>query len=102
VRRALGAVSLAHRADHLPSELSGGEAQRVAIARALVRDAELVLADEPTGNLDSTTEAEIADLLFSLPGQGRALVLVTHDEALARRADRRIQMRDGRVVEATS
>ena len=98
VRRALASVSLGHRTDHLPSELSGGEAQRVAIARALVRDAELVLADEPTGNLDSATEAEIADLLFALPREGRALVLVTHDEALARRADRRIQMRDGRVV----
>lgn len=102
VRRALASVSLGHRTDHLPSELSGGEAQRVAIARALVRDAELVLADEPTGNLDSATEAEIADLLFALPREGRALVLVTHDEALARRADRRIQMRDGRVVEPSA
>ena len=102
VRRALASVSLGHRTDHLPSELSGGEAQRVAIARALVRDAELVLADEPTGNLDSATEAEIADLLFALPREGRALVLVTHDEALAWRADRRIQMRDGRVVEPSA
>ena len=102
VRRALASVTLGHRTDHLPSELSGGEAQRVAIARALVRDAELVLADEPTGNLDSATEAEIADLLFALPRDGRALVLVTHDEALARRADRRIQMRDGRVVEPSA
>ena len=102
IHRALAAVSLDARADHLPSELSGGEAQRAAIARALVREAELVLADEPTGNLDSATEAEIADLLFSLPRNGRALVLVTHDEALARRADRRIQMRDGRIVEAGS
>ena len=102
IHRALRAVSLEARADHLPSELSGGEAQRAAIARALVRDAELVLADEPTGNLDSATEAEIADLLFSLPRKGRALVLVTHDEALARRASRRIQMRDGRIVEPPS
>jgi putative ABC transport system ATP-binding protein len=100
VRRALASVSLEARADHLPSELSGGEAQRVAIARALVRDPELVLADEPTGNLDSTTEREIADLLFSLPRSGRTLVLITHDHVLAQRADRRIELRDGRVVEA--
>ena len=101
VRRALASVSLESRAVHLPSELSGGEAQRVAIARALVRDPELVLADEPTGNLDSATEAEIADLLFSLPRSGRTLVLITHDAGLARRADRRVELRDGRVVEAS-
>jgi len=100
VRRALASVSLESRASHLPSELSGGEAQRVAIARALVRDPELVLADEPTGNLDSTTEKEIADLLFSLTRSGRTLVLITHDHVLAQRADRRIELRDGRVVEA--
>lgn len=99
VVRALRAVSLESRSTHFPSELSGGEAQRVAIARALVRDPELVLADEPTGNLDSATEAEIADLLFSLPQSGRALVLVTHDLALARRASRRIELRDGRRIE---
>ena len=99
VNRALRSVSLEARATHLPSELSGGEAQRVAIARALVRDPELVLADEPTGNLDSATEAEIADLLFSLTREGRSLVLITHHLALARRADRRIELRDGRMVE---
>lgn len=99
VRKALAAVSLQSRAAHLPSELSGGEAQRAAIARALVRDPELVLADEPTGNLDSATEAEIADLLFSLPREGRALVLVTHDATLAARAARRLELRDGRVFE---
>ena len=99
IARALSAVGLGHRTTHLPSELSGGEAQRAAIASALVRDPEMVLADEPTGNLDSATEAEIADLLFALPRAGRALVLVTHDEALAARADRRILMKDGRLVE---
>lgn len=99
VRRALASVSLESRATHLPSELSGGEAQRVAIARALVRDPELVLADEPTGNLDSATEAEIASLLFALTRSGRTLVLITHDAALAKRADRRVELRDGRVVE---
>ena len=101
VRRALASVSLESRATHLPAELSGGEAQRVAIARALVRDPELVLADEPTGNLDSATEAEIADLLFSLTRSGRTLVLITHDLVLAKRADRRIELRDGRVIEET-
>jgi putative ABC transport system ATP-binding protein len=100
VRRALAAVGLESRATHLPSELSGGEAQRVAIARALVREPELVLADEPTGNLDSATEAEIADLLFSLTREGRTLVLITHDDSLSRRASRRVEMRDGRVVAA--
>ena len=102
VQRALAAVSLNHRADHRPAELSGGEAQRAAIARALVRDPDLVLADEPTGNLDSVTEAEIADVLFALPREGRTLVLVTHDDSLAGRADRRVHMRDGRLVESQS
>ncbi len=99
VRRSLASVGLESRATHLPSELSGGEAQRVAIARALVREPELVLADEPTGNLDSATEAEIADLLFSLTREGRTLVLITHDDSLSRRASRRVELRDGRLVE---
>ena len=102
VRRALASVGLESRATHLPSELSGGEAQRVAIARALVREPELVLADEPTGNLDSATEAEIANLLFSLTREGRTLVLITHDDSLSRRASRRVELRDGRLVEANA
>lgn len=97
VARALQDVGLTHREDHRPGELSGGEGQRAAIARALVCDPDLVLADEPTGNLDSATEAAIADLLFALPKAGRALVLVTHDSALAKRADRVVEMRDGRI-----
>ncbi len=99
VRRSLASVGLESRATHLPSELSGGEAQRAAIARALVREPELVLADEPTGNLDSTTEAEIAALLFSLTREGRTLVLITHDDSLSRRASRRVELRDGRLTE---
>jgi putative ABC transport system ATP-binding protein len=94
---ALDRVGLETRADHRPSELSGGEAQRTAIARALVVEPRLLLADEPTGNLDTTTGAEIAALLDSLHAQGSTVVLVTHNESLARRAQRLVTLRDGRI-----
>jgi putative ABC transport system ATP-binding protein len=96
-RHALSLVGLVHRRDHRPSELSGGEAQRAAIARALVGEPGLLLADEPTGNLDSATGEEIARLLDDLHAQGRTVVVVTHNEALARRAGRLVRLRDGRI-----
>jgi putative ABC transport system ATP-binding protein len=98
--RCLDRVGLAHRADHRPAELSGGEAQRAAIARALVCEPALLLADEPTGNLDSATGEEIAALLAELHGEGRTLVVVTHNEGLARRAERMVRLRDGQVESA--
>lgn len=98
-RSLLADVGLAQRMDHLPSQLSGGEQQRVAIARALSRKPRVLLADEPTGNLDGKTGQQIVELLFSLGDKtNTTLVLVTHDEALAARAGRIIRMADGKIV----
>ncbi len=98
-RSRLAEVGLAERADHYPLQLSGGEQQRVAIARAVALTPPLLLADEPTGNLDSATGAQIIDLLLALNRERRStLLLVTHDASLAARAGRAIALRDGRVV----
>jgi putative ABC transport system ATP-binding protein len=95
-------VGLAARADHRPSQLSGGEMQRVAIARALANRPQLLLADEPTGELDEATGAQIASLLDRVNADGTALVIVTHDPTLADRAARVLMMRDGRIERETT
>jgi ABC-type lipoprotein export system ATPase subunit len=103
-RRALALldrVGLADRADHLPSALSGGQRQRVAIARALVNDPLVVLADEPTGNLDSAATLDVLRLFEQLHASGLTLVIVTHDERVAATADRLVSMRDGALVDET-
>jgi putative ABC transport system ATP-binding protein len=98
-RKALETVGLGHRLSHYPSQLSGGEQQRVALARAIVHDPEILFADEPTGNLDGTTGAQVVDLLFALKARCNAtLFLVTHEEALAHRCDRTLRMKDGLIV----
>jgi putative ABC transport system ATP-binding protein len=99
-REALESVGLGDRASHLPSELSGGQQQRVAIARAIVKEPRVLLADEPTGNLDEQTRDEIMDLLETLwRDRGLTLILVTHDSAVAKRAPRRLRIQNGTVKE---
>ena len=97
VKEALEKVGLTHRAKHLPTELSGGQQQRVAVARALVTNPSLILADEPTGNLDSKTTKEIMDMFHDLHEQGNTIVLITHDNDIAKQAARVIHILDGRI-----
>ena len=95
---ALKMVGLENRSKHRPMQISGGQQQRVAIARALVNNPKIILADEPTGNLDSSSGSDIMSLFTELWQQGRTLVIITHDPALARRASRVVEIRDGRIT----
>jgi putative ABC transport system ATP-binding protein len=101
-REAASKVNLTDRLTHRPSQLSGGQCQRVAVARALVNDPALLLADEPTGNLDSVNGADVLKLLAGLHELGRTVVLVTHDPAVAARAVRRIELSDGHIIKDTT
>jgi putative ABC transport system ATP-binding protein len=99
VAAALERVGLAHRAKHLPKQLSGGQQQRVAVARALVADPKVILADEPTGNLDSSNGDAVMEMLTGVAKAGTTIVMVTHSETHAKRADRVVHMLDGRFIE---
>jgi putative ABC transport system ATP-binding protein len=99
---ALDRVGLGARADHAPHQLSGGERQRVAIARALVNEPALVLADEPTGALDSVNGSAVLDLLIRLNQEGTTIAVITHDHGVAARLDRRVELRDGRIIADSS
>lgn len=98
-KAALEKVGLGARLKHRPSEMSGGQCQRVAVARALVTDPSIVLADEPTGNLDSRTSHEIMDLFEALHDEGRTLLLVTHEDDIAERTKRQIRLKDGKIID---
>jgi putative ABC transport system ATP-binding protein len=102
VREVLELVDLLPRAKHKPSQLSGGQQQRVAVARALVGDPKLIVADEPTGNLDSKNGEDVMDMLTTLNEQGATILMVTHSQAHAQRAHRIVHMLDGRIVPAAS
>jgi putative ABC transport system ATP-binding protein len=96
-KKLLEKVKLSHRLNHLPGELSGGERQRVAIARALANDPEVILADEPTGNLDSKTGEEILEMFINLNKEGKTIIMVTHDKDLAKKARHIVRLKDGRI-----
>lgn len=98
---ALTTVGLGSRMDHEPNQLSGGQRQRVAIARAIINNPAIILADEPTGNLDSQTSLEVMDLFLELNRQGRTIIIVTHEPDIAAYCNRQIRMKDGRVLEET-
>lgn len=101
VKRALEKVNMYQRAKHLPTELSGGQQQRVSIARAIVTNPKLILADEPTGALDSKTSREIIDIFHDLHAQGNTIVVITHDNDIAKQAQRAIHILDGKITEVT-
>ncbi|MFP3747412.1 ATP-binding cassette domain-containing protein, partial [Achromobacter sp. SIMBA_011] len=96
--RLLGRLGMTERLDHRPGQLSGGQQQRVSIARALMNDAEVILADEPTGALDSASGDEVLRILDELHAEGRTVIIVTHDMSIARRAGRIIEISDGAIV----